>query len=87
MTGLGEVVEHLRDRSRRQAGGERQLAGGQLAALVELDQQLELGVAELRSTEVRVAPAQTAEGAKHPTERQAQRGQLIGPLLIGRVRG
>ena len=57
MTGLGQMIEHLRDRPRRHAGGQRQFPGRQLTALVELDQQLELGVAELRSAQVRVAPA------------------------------
>ena len=79
VAGLGQVVEHLRDRPRRQARGERELAGGQLAALVELEQQLELGVAELGGAEVGVASAQAAEGAKDVTEGQAQRGQLGAP--------
>ena len=39
--------EHLGDGRRRQAGGRGELAGGQLAALIELEEQLELGVAEL----------------------------------------
>ena len=73
------MVEHLRDRPRRQARGERELAGGQLAALVELEQQLELGVAELGSAEVGVASAQAAEGAEDVAEGQAERGQLVDP--------
>ena len=50
------MVEHLRDRSWCETGGDRQLPGGQLAALVELDQQLELGMAELGAAKVRIAP-------------------------------
>ena len=61
VAGVGEVVEHLGDRRGRQPRGGGELAGRQLAALVELDQQLELRVAELRAAEVRVAPAQAAE--------------------------
>jgi hypothetical protein len=73
------VVEHLRDRPRCQARGERELAGGQLAALVELQQQLELGVAELGGAEVGVAATEPAEGAKDVTEGQSEGGQLVDP--------
>ena len=52
----------------REPGRARELAGRQLAALVELDQQLELGVAQLRAAEVRVAPAQAVEAAEHAAE-------------------
>src|ERR1700691_2258057 len=40
VAGVGEMVEHLGDRSRRHARRNRQLPSRQLAALVELDQQL-----------------------------------------------
>ena len=67
---LSEVIEHLRDRRRRQPRRRRELPRGQLAALVELDQQLELGVAELCGAEMRVAPAQSVEAAEDATKRQ-----------------
>ena len=90
---LGEVVEHLRDRRRREPRRGRELAGRQLAALVQLDQQLELGVAELGAAEVRVAPAQAAEAAEHAAEGLAELGQLAPasrsaprrPLRAGRL--
>ena len=44
---VGQVIEHLRHRSRTQPRGGCQLARGQLAALVQLDQQFELGMAQL----------------------------------------
>ena len=77
---LGQVVEHLRDRRRRQPRGGRQLAGRQLAPLEQLDQQLELSVAQLAGTEMRVAPAQAVEAAKHAAKRHAQLRQLRARL-------
>ena len=64
-----------------------ELPGGQRAALVELDQQLELGVAQLRAAQVGIASAQTIEAAKHPAECHTQLAQLGRPLpaRCGRV--
>ena len=67
---LGEVVEHLGDRRRCQQGCCGELARRQPAALLELDQKLELGVAELRASEVGVAAAQPVECAKDAAEGQ-----------------
>ena len=84
---LGEMIEHLRDRRRRQPRRGSELAGGQRSALEQLDQQLELRVAELGAAEMRVAPAQAVEAAKHATECQAQLCQLflarVGGLDLG----
>ena len=77
---VGEVLEHLGDRRGRQPRRARQLSGRQLAALVQLDQQLELGVAELGAAEMRVASAQAIEAAKHATKRPAELVQLGCPL-------
>ena len=87
MPARGEVVEHLRDRRRRQARRRRELARGQLAALVQLDQQLELRVAELGAAEVGVAAAQAAERAEHAPEGQAELGQLRAQLVCDRAVG
>ncbi len=78
---LGEVVEHLGDGSGRHPRRARELAGRQLAALVQLDQQLELCVAELAAAEMRVAPAQAAEAAKHAPKGRAELEHLRLALL------
>ncbi len=49
--------------------------------------QLELGVAQLRAVEVRVAPAQAAEAAKHAAERVAELGQLTPGARVAAWRG
>src|SRR5437764_320715 len=72
VAGLGQRVEHLRHRARRQARRDGELPGRQLAALVELDQQLVLGVAELRPAEVSVAAAHAVQRAIHAAEGQRQ---------------
>ena len=63
MPARGEVVEHLGDGAGVSAPAAAS-SRGQLAVLVELDQQLELGVAELPAGKVRVAAAQAAEARK-----------------------
>ncbi len=55
VTAVGEVLEHLRDRRGRQPCRARELSGRELAALVQLDQQLELGMADLRAPKMGVA--------------------------------
>jgi hypothetical protein len=75
------MVEHLGDGAGRELGRRCQLAGGQLTALEQLEQELELGVAELGAAEMRVAAAQAAERPKEPAEGQAELGQLLGAPL------
>ena len=80
VTARGQVIEHLGDRRGGQPRGAREISRRELAALVELDQQLELGVAQLRAGQVGVAPAQAAEAAEHPAKLKAELGQLVaGP--------
>jgi hypothetical protein len=81
---IGEVVEHLGDGGGREAGGEGEVAGGEVAAILKLDEELELGVAELGGAEVGVATAETAERAKDAAEGVAELQELI---LAGREGG
>src|ERR1035441_7640158 len=91
---LREMVEHLGDAARREPGCTGQLSGRQIAAVLQLDQQLVLSVAELAGAEMGVAPAQPADAAKQLPEDLAQLTQLLrakggldlGPGL-GRGRG
>ena len=56
-----EVVEHAGDRRRRHLRGLGELADRQLAALEQLDEELELRVADLLAAEARLAPAQPTQ--------------------------
>jgi hypothetical protein len=76
MAALSQAVQHLCDGPRCQAGGSGQLAGRQLTLLLQLDQQLELGVAELCVGQVRVASANPVERAKDPPEGEPKLGHL-----------
>ncbi len=54
-----------------------QLAGGEGAALAQLGQQLELGVADLAAEQVGVAAAQAAQAAVGAAEGLAELGQAL----------
>jgi len=79
----GEVIKHLRDgrRGELRSGGE--LASGERAALVELQQQLELRVAEFGPGEMRIASTQPTEAAKQRAKGETELIELLEPLLVG----
>jgi hypothetical protein len=84
---LRQAVEHLCDGGGRDARGQRELPGRELPALVELDHQLELRVAELGPGQVRVASAHAADRPEQVAERDAERVQLGGDVRARRRAG
>src|SRR5437870_1379677 len=70
-----EVGEHLSDAGGCELRGVGELSGGERAAVIQLDQQLELRMAHLPRREVGVTPAQTAQVPEHSFEGLAQIGQ------------
>jgi hypothetical protein len=62
------VVEHLRGRRGRQLSRLSQLSRRQLTALIQLDQELELGVGDIAASEMRVASTHAIQRTKDTTE-------------------